>query len=109
MHDSKKYNYFFSYSRDIYDEIASLLIKNIEEYSLRLWVDKTDVLLGSNINLSIHKVLEDVKTWNGAIVLLDKSYFKDRVLARTALKCGQILKYLPMYQNDEKMVRLSLS
>lgn len=39
MHDSKKYNYFFSYSRDIYDEIASLLIKNIEEYSLRLWVD----------------------------------------------------------------------
>lgn len=76
MHDSKKYNYFFSYSRDIYDEIASLLIKNIEEYSLRLWVDKTDVLLGSNINLSIHKVLEDVKTWNGAIVLLDKSYFR---------------------------------
>lgn len=39
---------------------------------------------------------------------LDKNYFKDRVLARTALKCGQILKYLPMYQNDEKMVRLSL-
>ena len=39
---------------------------------------------------------------------LDKNYFKDRVLARTALKCGQVLKYLPMYQNDEKMVRLSL-
>ena len=39
---------------------------------------------------------------------MDKNYFKDRVLARTALKCGQVLKYLPMYQNDEKMVRLSL-
>lgn len=39
---------------------------------------------------------------------LDKNYFKDRVVARTALKCGQVLKYLPMYQNDEKMVRLSL-
>lgn len=40
---------------------------------------------------------------------LDKTYFNDRVLARSALKYGWVLKYLPMYQNDEKMVRLSLT
>ena len=40
---------------------------------------------------------------------LDISYFNDRVLARSALKYGWVLRYLPMYQNDEKMVRLSLT
>lgn len=40
---------------------------------------------------------------------LDISYFNDRVLARSALKYGWMLRYLPMYQNDEKMVRLSLT
>ena len=39
---------------------------------------------------------------------LDIAYFNDRVLARSALKYGWVLKYLPMYQDDEKMVRLSL-
>lgn len=39
---------------------------------------------------------------------LDMAYFNDRVLARSALKYGWALKYLPMYQDDEKMVRLSL-
>ena len=39
---------------------------------------------------------------------LDINYFNDRVLARSALKYGWVLQYLPMYQDDEKMVRLSL-
>lgn len=39
---------------------------------------------------------------------LDTAYFNDRVLARSVLKYGWVLKYLPMYQNDDKMVRLSL-
>lgn len=39
---------------------------------------------------------------------LDIAYFNDRVLARSALKYGWVLKYLPMYQDDDKMVRLSL-
>ncbi len=40
---------------------------------------------------------------------LDITYFNDRVLARSALKHGWVLKYLPMYQNDEKMVKFSLT
>ena len=39
---------------------------------------------------------------------LDSTYFNDRVLARSVLKYGWTLKYLPMYQNDEKMVRFCL-
>ena len=39
---------------------------------------------------------------------LDINYFNDRVLARSALKYGWALQYLPMYQNDDIMVRISL-
>lgn len=40
---------------------------------------------------------------------LDPTYFHDRVLAKSVLKqCTWTLKYMPMYQNDEKMVRFCL-
>ena len=40
---------------------------------------------------------------------LDAAYFVDRVLAKVALKFGWALQYLPMYQDDEEMVRYSLT
>ncbi len=51
---------------------------------------------------------EQLKDNHRLIEKLDIAYFNDRVLARTALKYGWVLQYLPMYQNDEKMVKLSL-
>lgn len=36
---------------------------------------------------------------------LDAAYFKDRILAKAALKFGWNLKYLTMYQNDDAMVK----
>lgn len=40
---------------------------------------------------------------------LDPSYFHDQVLAKSVLKqCGWTLNYMPMYQNDDKMVRYCL-
>lgn len=53
-------------------------------------------------------LIEQTKENPNLIEKLDKSYFNDRVLARSVLKYGWTLKYLPMYKNDEKMVRLSL-
>ena len=40
---------------------------------------------------------------------LDLSYFNDRVLAKVVLKYGWPLGLLPQYQDDEVMVRYSLS
>ena len=42
------------------------------------------------------------------IKILDRRYFKDRILARSALKRGWTLEYLPMYSDDESMVRWCL-
>lgn len=39
---------------------------------------------------------------------LDKAYFNDRILAKSILKYGWALKYLPMYQDDDVMVKYSL-
>ena len=39
---------------------------------------------------------------------LDKEYFYDRVLARTALKYSQTLEELTMYQDDDAMVKYAL-
>lgn len=76
MTEYPKYDYFFSYSRDIYSSIALELISSLENYKFRIWVDKTDVLLGNDIYLNINDVLNKTKLWKGAIVLIDESYLK---------------------------------
>lgn len=51
---------------------------------------------------------KELKEHPRLIEKLDVTYFNDKVLARSVLKYSWGLKYLPMYQDDEKMVRLSL-
>lgn len=71
----EKYDYFFSYSRKI-NYITLKLIKVLDGYSIRIWVDRTDVSLGCNIYTNIDNVLKDVRNWMGAIVIFDKTYFQ---------------------------------
>lgn len=66
--------------------------------------------IGQEKYVAYRKLLtEQLKEHPGLVEKLDQAYFSDRVLARSVLKQhGWALRYLPMYQNDEKMVRLSL-
>lgn len=66
--------------------------------------------IGQERYIKYRRLLRELlKEYPHLIEKLDITYFNDRALARSALKYGWTLKYLPMYQNDEKMVRLSLT
>ncbi len=69
------YNFFFSYSRNINNDIIEQYITSLEEYGFKFWYDKVDVVLGKNINDELYKVLDACEYWNGMILFMDNSYF----------------------------------
>lgn len=93
-----EYDFFFSYSRETV-EIANKLICNLEEYGIRIWYDRTDVVLGCNIRESLYSILNGVKesAWIGVIVMLDKSYFsKEWCLLELDFALRNKLKIFPI-------------
>lgn len=69
------YNFFFSYSRSINNDIIEQYITSLEDYGFKFWYDKIDVVLGKNINDELYKVLAACEHWSGMILFMDNSYF----------------------------------
>lgn len=60
--------------------------------------------------LRCRRLLCDELKQNPKIIeYLEQDYFVDRIIAKAALRYGFCMKYLPMYQNDEAMVKYSFS
>ena len=71
-----QYDFFMSYSRDVFTAIVDPVINALQSYGLRIWLDNTDVILGCDIHDNLEKVLDLSTKWHGAIVVLDSSYFR---------------------------------
>lgn len=71
---NNKFDFFVSYSRDVYDEIVEPLIRELEILGFNIWIDRTEVTLGTNIYKNLDDVLAKISDWNGAIVFIDNSY-----------------------------------
>lgn len=54
----------------------------------------------------LKKILDDKPS---LVEILEQRYFEDKALARAVLKYGRFMEYLPMYQNDDQMVKYTLS
>jgi hypothetical protein len=100
----------------LYDDISEKIeqIKNIF-YEKSEYIPLETCLLpykkeiGKNRYLTYRRALCKQLSNNPYLIeKLDKVYFYDRVLAKSALKCGYMLQYLPMYQDDDVMVKYSL-
>lgn len=94
----KDFHYFVSYSRDIYAVIVEQLVQNVESYGIKLWLDKTEVTLGTEIYNNINSVLEKTIDSYGAILIIDESYLKKswcnyemEFFSRSNIKCLPIL------------------
>lgn len=72
-----KYDFFISYSRNIYIKFVKDFVTSLQKYELNIWLDKKDVYLGDNIIVNLFNTLDlfKAKTF-GIIIILDKSYFK---------------------------------
>ena len=94
---------------DIIDNMKNIFFSDGEFIPLQVCFLPYRDKIGQDRYVEYRRLLtEQLKENPRLIEKLDISYFNDRVLARSALKCGWVLQYLPMYQNDAMMVRLSL-
>lgn len=71
---SSQFDFFVSYSRNVYSDIVEPIIVELETYGLKLWVDKTEVTLGTKIKENLFDILSQIKSWIGSIVFIDPSY-----------------------------------
>lgn len=59
--------------------------------------------------ISCRRKLNDIiKDYPYIVEALGSKYFDDTILARTALKRGKNMEFLPQYQNDDRMVNYAL-
>ena len=69
-----KYDFFISYSRDIYEDIVEPIIDFLDNLGFLIWIDKTEVSLGTDIYANLLAILNKVPHWQSAIVFIDSSY-----------------------------------
>lgn len=69
-----KYDFIVSYSKNVYDNIVEPVIQSLEELGFLIWIDRTEVTLGTNIYKNLDVILNRSKKWSGAIVFIDNTY-----------------------------------
>lgn len=72
------YDFFLSYSRDSYEGVTKLILSSLENLGFNIWIDRFDVNLGVDIYQNIKNIMDSAKSWKGAIVVFDSSYFEKK-------------------------------
>lgn len=99
----KKYHYFVSYSRSIYFSAVKPLVESLENLGFSVWIDKTEVPIGIDIYKNIHEVMSNSKSWFGAIVFLDITYFeKSWCLFELDYLLENNVPFIPILHNIDK-------
>lgn len=91
------------------EQIKQIFYEDSEYIPLEVCLLPYKKQIGKTRYLAYRKALSKQLSDNPRLIeKLDKVYFYDRVLARSVLKYGWVLRYLPMYQDDDVMVKYSL-
>lgn len=69
-------DYFLSYSNNIYKEFVYPLYKSLFNENIRVWIDKTEIILGQEIYDNLTNVLDEIKNKFGVIFIFDETFFK---------------------------------
>ncbi|MBQ6946063.1 MAG: toll/interleukin-1 receptor domain-containing protein [Ruminococcus sp.] len=69
------FDFFLSYSHSI--ELSEMIeiIDDFEECGIRIWIDFEHITAGTKISETFDYVLMKTRCWNGAIILIDSTYF----------------------------------
>lgn len=72
----QQYDFFVSYSKNIYDDFVKDLVIKIKKYGINLWLDQIDVHLGDEILNNLFNILDSFKkAYYGVIIIFDPSFF----------------------------------
>lgn len=71
------FDFFISYSRNIYLTFVKEFTMLLQKYGLNIWIDKKDVFLGDEIMSNLYKTIDKFSEKTlGVIIILDQSYFQ---------------------------------
>lgn len=83
--------------------MAEKIANELEKYGLFVWFDRTDVILGSEINNNLLYTLNEAKNWLGIILLFDETYFyKEWCIKELELSLSNKLTLFPILYGIEK-------
>ena len=72
----QQYDFFISYSKNIYDNFVKDFVIKLKSYGINLWLDQIDVHLGDEILSNLINILDSFKKSNyGVIIIFDSSFF----------------------------------
>ena len=54
----QQYDFFISYSKNIYDDFVKGLVARLKKYGINLWIDQIDVHLGDEILCNLFNILD---------------------------------------------------
>ena len=71
----REFQYFISYSRDIYYEFVNNLNNTLNEIGLKTWIDKFEINIGDEIIDNLYTVLDKSADYYGIIFIFDETFF----------------------------------
>lgn len=71
----REFQYFISYSRDIYYEFVNHLNNMLNEIGLKTWIDKFEINIGDEIIDNLYTVLDKSADYYGIIFIFDETFF----------------------------------
>ncbi|MEI4315734.1 toll/interleukin-1 receptor domain-containing protein [Streptococcus suis] len=71
----REFQYFISYSRDIYYEFVNPLNNILNKIGLKTWIDKFEINIGDEIIDNLYTVLDKSADYYGIIFILDETFF----------------------------------
>lgn len=98
------FDFFVSYSRNIYLPFVKEFTMILQKYGLKIWIDKKDVFLGDEIITNLYKTLDifSKKTF-GVIIVFDRTYFqKEWCLKELKYILEQDINFFPILFEMEK-------
>lgn len=75
----QQYDFFVSYSKNIYNDFVKDFINTIKRYGINIWLDQINVHLGDEILSNLFYILDSFKNANyGVIIVFDSSFFEKK-------------------------------
>ncbi|HFU4548735.1 toll/interleukin-1 receptor domain-containing protein [Streptococcus suis] len=71
----REFQYFISYSRDIYYEFVNPLNNILNKIGLKTWIDKFEINIGDEIIDNLYTVLDKSADYYGIIFIFDETFF----------------------------------
>lgn len=99
----REFQYFISYSREVYYEFVNPLNNILNEIGLKTWVDKFEINIGDEIIDNLYTVLDKSAGYYGIIFIFDETFFyKEWCLKELGYALEKRIPFFPVLYKIKK-------